>query len=341
MPLIQPLPRLYDIVEIKCVSARDIDKAASQLQSVYGADARLDRLDPTAEFGMDFVSVAFGEVRLTEVKVCNWSMTRATGEFAHITLPLDGALIFESGASSFVAEPGRHATVGRPFETVNLKVVKGKGLALYTRIDGLIERAARLTGKSYDRSSLIDRMADRIDLSTPVCEALARTMKSAMLDVTGLASIGLGSLALSGYEELLLNIATAALFPRIVAGHAPPLCGSSVIRRARDYLEAHSAEVIELSKLAKSLGVSMRALQLGFQRYFNYSPRDFIIECRLERAHQALLLGGPASSVTEISFGCGFSDLSHFSARYRDKYGVLPSETLCAAKKCAAGNEYA
>jgi len=32
--------------------------------------------------------------------------------------------------------------------------------------------------------------------------------------------------------------------------------------------------VIELSKLAQNLGVSMRAMQLGFQRYFGYSPRD-------------------------------------------------------------------
>jgi AraC-like DNA-binding protein len=334
MPPARLAPRPHDIVEIKCLSAKDIDKAASLLQSVYGADARLDRLDPTAEFGMDLVSAAFGEVRLTEVKISNWSMTRTTGEFAHIALPLDGALNYQSGAGLFVAEPGRRAAVGRPFETVNLKVSKGKGLELYAPIDGLIERAELLTGKSYDRS-LIDHMADRIDLSYPVGEALARTMKSAMLDMTGLRSIGLGSLALSGYEELLLNIATAALFPQVAAdyGHAPQECGSSVIRRARDHIEAHAAEVIELGALAKKLGVSMRAMQLGFQHYFGYSPRDFIIECRLEGAHKKLLAGESTSSVTAIALDCGFGDLSHFSAKYRDKYGKAPSETLRGAMK--------
>jgi AraC-like DNA-binding protein len=325
--------RPHDVAEIKSGATKDIDSANAILQSIYGADARLDYLDGRDGFSMDLLSTAFGEVRLTRVTISNWSMTRATGEFAHITLPLEGVLHYESAGRRVRAEAARNASVGRPFETVNLKVAKGKGLALYVPIDGLIERAERLTGESYNHS-LIGQMTDLVDLSSPVSEALARTMKSAMLDTTNLDSIGIGGVAFSGYEELLLNMATVAIFPCVAAdyGHAPPDCDSAVIRRARDHIEAHASEVIELSKLAQNLGVSMRAMQLGFQRYFGYSPRDFIIECRLERAHQNLLSGGQSNSVTKIALACGFSDLSHFSAKYRDKYGVPPSETLRAAK---------
>jgi AraC-like DNA-binding protein len=334
MPLNRLSPKPHGIAEIKLVGTNDLDEATSMLRAVYGAESHLDILDSKDEFRMDLVSTAFGDVRLTRAKIANWSMTRATGECAHIALPLDGALLYDSGARRLVAEPSKNAAVGRPFETVNLKVTRGKGLALDAPIDALIERAERLTGESYDRS-LIDGMVHLLDLSSPICEALARTMKAAMLDTVSLASLGLGGLALAGYEDLLLNMATTALFPRVAAdyGHAPPDCDSAIIRRARDYIDAHAAEVIELSALAKKLGVSMRAMQSGFQRYYGYSPRDFIIECRLERAHKKLLAGERSGSVTEIALDCGFSDLSHFSAKYRDKYGKAPSETLRAAMK--------
>lgn len=50
-------------------------------------------------------------------------------------------------------------------------------------------------------------------------------------------------------------------------------------------------------------------------------------ERRLARCRQAL--EDPAQShrsVSEIAYGWGFSDMTHFGRRYRDRYGLLPSE---------------
>jgi len=45
-----------------------------------------------------------------------------------------------------------------------------------------------------------------------------------------------------------------------------------------------------------------------------------------------LLSGESGASVTAAAMASGFTDLSHFSAKYRDKFGELPSETLRVGK---------
>jgi transcriptional regulator GlxA family with amidase domain len=59
------------------------------------------------------------------------------------------------------------------------------------------------------------------------------------------------------------------------------------------------------------------------------------MECRLERARDRLSVPTLADSVTDVALECGFRDLSHFAAKYHEKYGEPPSETLRAAQQLA------
>ena len=321
-----------DFSGLKTFETRKIDKASEFLESVYGASAKVDFYGDRDEFGMQFKFVALGDVALAKASVSNWTMTRNTEAFVHITVPVKGVLSYQTGARCVDVAPGRHASVGRPCENLKLKVERGTGLALYLPVTGLIERAERLTGASFD-ASLLTQMVESVDLAAPVGAALARNMQAAMAEIGSLYSVGLGSLAMVGYEELLLNFAVVSLFPGIAqkVGRPQPDCGPRVIRRARDHINAHAAEPIELAQLASQLGISMRGMQVSFQRYFGFSPRDYIIECRLERARKSLLAADDNTSVTNVALDSGFTDLSHFSAKYRDKFGELPSETLRAA----------
>jgi AraC-like DNA-binding protein len=54
---------------------------------------------------------------------------------------------------------------------------------------------------------------------------------------------------------------------------------------------------------------------------------------RLDRCHKAL--DDPAQkhrSISEIAYGWGFSDMTHFGRSFRSKYGLLPSELRRAAR---------
>jgi len=61
------------------------------------------------------------------------------GEFAHITLPLEGVLHYESaGGGSGPKLPETPPSAGRSRRSTSSR--QGQGLALYVPIDGLIER---------------------------------------------------------------------------------------------------------------------------------------------------------------------------------------------------------
>lgn len=96
------------------------------------------------------------------------------------------------------------------------------------------------------------------------------------------------------------------------------------VRLAAEHLEAHAAEPVQMTNLAKIVGVSVRALQLGFRRHRGQNPTDFLRDRRLDLAH-ALLQRDDLASVGDIARRCGFENAGRFSARYRARFGELPS----------------
>jgi len=100
----------------------------------------------------------------------------------------------------------------------------------------------------------------------------------------------------------------------------------SAVERALDYLQSHAAANVTLADVAAAAGVGARALTRGFERQLGISPMRYLQQCRLERAHADLLDGH--ASVTEIAYRWGFGNLGDFAARYRERFGERPSETL-------------
>ena len=321
------------LLGIKAFATRKLDSASASVEDIFGKDAKQEVEGAPNAFGVHFTGTVFGAVALCKSDVSSWSFTRNLNGLVHIALPLTGSpLNYQSGARHHEVFPTRGAAVGYPFETINMKIARGSGIGLCAPIDGLIERAESLTGILLGKAWLSE-MADYIALSAPICAALARNMKAATVEIARLNSIGMSALALVGMEDLLMNLAAASLFPTVArkVGETPPDCGPAVIRRARDHINEHAADPIDFSRLANDLGISMRAMQANFRKYFGVSPRDYLLECRLERTREHLLLAGVNSSVTSVALASGFTDLSHFSMKYRKRYGELPSATLRSA----------
>lgn len=327
----------HALVGLATVEADRADVASQQMATVYGDSAKIDYNGRRGDFAMRIQVATLGEATLARADIKNWSLRRNTDELVNILVSLDGRLDYRCGATAREALPSQDAAVGRPAQTIDVRVAQGRALSLYLPIKSLTERAERLTGKTYGEQ-LVANMVDRIDLSTPTGMALSRHMKTAMVELVSLHSIGMGALAASAYEDLLLTLAATCLFPQVAAalGQTERDCGPAAMRRARDYIKEHAAEPLDLSRLARELGLAARTMQENFQRHFGHSARDYVRECRLENARQQLLLPNPNTSVTQAALSSGFSDLGHFSAKYRAKFGELPSETLRAAQRIIA-----
>jgi AraC-like DNA-binding protein len=108
--------------------------------------------------------------------------------------------------------------------------------------------------------------------------------------------------------------------------------GPSTVRRAHEYIEQHAHEPLTVTQVASWAGISIRALQQGFQRALGATPHQVIQRTRLERAHYELVSSSSdEASVAAIGAKWGFPHAGRFAALYHARYNMFPSMTLRAA----------
>lgn len=92
----------------------------------------------------------------------------------------------------------------------------------------------------------------------------------------------------------------------------------------------HSDPMLTMAKVAAEMGLSERA---GYLAFAEGGPgfSDVLTGIRLDRARE--LLASSAIRVVDIAMGVGFSDLSHFNRRYRERFGVTPAATRPASDR--------
>ncbi len=101
------------------------------------------------------------------------------------------------------------------------------------------------------------------------------------------------------------------------------------VRTVLELLDAESEAVLTISELAAEAGISMRALELAFRKEFDTTPRDYVFQSRLRRAHEELTRAAPgATTVTDVAVKWGFGHVGRFARRYRESFGVNPSNAL-------------
>ena len=96
------------------------------------------------------------------------------------------------------------------------------------------------------------------------------------------------------------------------------------LRRARDHMDAHFAEPIDLEELGRWAGMSKWHFHRLFRATYGVTPAAYLSERRVERAQD--LLRGANLTVTEVCHAVGFSSLGSFSARFKQVVGETPSD---------------
>jgi len=136
-------------------------------------------------------------------------------------------------------------------------------------------------------------------------------------------------------QQHLLDEAISGLVQLLTHGKNGPRDNVSAqharrtLRRARDYLQAHTDRCVTVHELCEQLGASPRALQDCFRKYVGLSPKTYLKALKLNEARRELRRNDSAlASVSDVAVRYGFWHLSQFAADYRWLFGELPSETL-------------
>lgn len=108
------------------------------------------------------------------------------------------------------------------------------------------------------------------------------------------------------------------------------------LRQARAILDESVAEPPSLLELARVVGINDFKLKKGFKELFGTTPYSYLTSRRMSLARETLLAG--ETSVTEVANAVGYTNLGHFAAAFRKKYGAAPRDFRRQARLAAPAN---
>jgi AraC-like DNA-binding protein len=171
-----------------------------------------------------------------------------------------------------------------------------------------------------------DTQPRRIDLSTQIASQFRATLDFVFSQLSDLRTSCTPTLA-AAYREVLLAGLAAMISPS-AARVAERNVGEQLVRRACELIREGASNPLRLSDVATALGVSLRHLQAGFRNHLGTTPKNFLQDCRLERAHRMLSFALRGETTATIARASGFGHPGEFAAHYRQRYGECPSDTL-------------
>jgi AraC-like DNA-binding protein len=95
------------------------------------------------------------------------------------------------------------------------------------------------------------------------------------------------------------------------------------LRRARDHIDRHYSEPLDLDGMAAVAGLSKYHFLRLFRSTYGTTPADYLSRRRIERAQD--LLRATNLTVTEVCMAVGYASLGSFSSRFRAFVGETPS----------------
>jgi AraC-like DNA-binding protein len=138
----------------------------------------------------------------------------------------------------------------------------------------------------------------------------------------------LDSSAAHGVATIAISLLATAFGELMVGDDKPIRWGKdALLCRAKAYIESHLQDPdLDTARISRSMGISCRYLQELFQAD-NLTPTEFLWSRRLERSRRYLTdpqMNG--NSISQIALACGFSDLTHFSRRFKARYLATPRD---------------
>ena len=118
---------------------------------------------------------------------------------------------------------------------------------------------------------------------------------------------------------LLVQVARYPSGPRASRNPLSP----DIVRRLRDYVEAHMSEPILVADLARVAKLPINRFARAFTDYCDCSPHQFVLSLRLARAFQ--LLRETHLGIAHVALNCGFASQQHLTRTMRQRLNITPA----------------
>ena len=150
---------------------------------------------------------------------------------------------------------------------------------------------------------------------------LAQTLNK-LIQICSGSALGKDILADLTLQELIVHIIQTQNLE--ATEQAAYLHEDSPLAFVVNYIRANISEKIQVDELSEKACMSRASFYRAFKREFSISPLDFILKEKIKKAKH--LLSETQSSVTDICYQLGFSDLNYFGRQFRKSEGISPSQ---------------
>lgn len=96
------------------------------------------------------------------------------------------------------------------------------------------------------------------------------------------------------------------------------------LKEILSHIRSNYSQPFSLEKLSQDVNLSPQYLSNFFKAMTDKSPTEYLIEYRIEKASHRLR--STETSITEIAYACGFSDLSYFIKIFKRLKGTSPGK---------------
>ncbi len=128
------------------------------------------------------------------------------------------------------------------------------------------------------------------------------------------------------HDVLISECINSLLTSLYIAAHGldNALKGHDPVERSIKYIKSNYQNTISLNDIAVQVHLSPFYLSRIFKKQTNYSPHEYIIKVRIDKAKE--LLKKTPLTVAEISYATGFNNSSNFINKFRKLSGFTPKE---------------
>ena len=92
----------------------------------------------------------------------------------------------------------------------------------------------------------------------------------------------------------------------------------------KQFMDANFSKSLSIEDYAYLTGRTLSTFRRDFKTLFGVSPKKWLIEKRLEKAHSLLSVNN--ISVTDVVQEIGYENIPHFTKAFHQKYGIAPRQ---------------
>jgi AraC family transcriptional regulator of arabinose operon len=95
------------------------------------------------------------------------------------------------------------------------------------------------------------------------------------------------------------------------------------VQAAAQYISSnYHLENLHINNIANHIGINRSYLTRLFTKYYNMTPQEYLIRCRMNKAYT--LLTETNSPVNIVANSVGYADVFTFSKMYKKVFGLSP-----------------